>query len=140
VIEINHFLDIQREEFEDLQALSLIAMASPVPAEGTPAETEESSGLQTAVPQVTNEEGEDAAATDTVPSESSATEKAGEDAAATDTVPSKSSATEEEGEDAAATYTVPSESSATDADADTKSTAASETKDESDSESEKPAH
>lgn len=83
MIEINHFLDIQREESEDLQASSLIAMTSPLPAE-----TVESSGPQTAVPQDTKEEGEDATTTDTEPPESSATEE-GEDTA--DTVPCESS-------------------------------------------------
>lgn len=84
MIEINHFLDIQREEFEDLQASSLIAMTSPLPAE-----TVETSGPQTAVPQDTKEEGEDATTTDTEPPESSATEEEGEDTA--DTVPCESS-------------------------------------------------
>lgn len=74
MIEINHFLDIQREELEDIQALFLRAMASPVPPEGTLAKTEKISELQTAVPEVMGEESEDSPAADTVPSVSSASD------------------------------------------------------------------
>jgi hypothetical protein len=74
VIEINHFLDIQREQFEDLQTLLLNAVASLVPSKVEPSETKQKPGSQSAVPQPPAKDGKDVPATDAVPSKTSASD------------------------------------------------------------------
>jgi hypothetical protein len=74
VIEIGHFLDIQKEEFEDLQNLLLNAVESLAPSEGACGEMEEISDYQMAVAEPPQEEGEDVVPADCVPSETLATD------------------------------------------------------------------
>lgn len=71
VIEINHFLDIQREQFEDLQTLLLNAVASLIPSEEEHNETKQKPGSQTAVPQPLAKDDKDAPATNAVLSKTS---------------------------------------------------------------------
>lgn len=74
VIEINHFLDIQREQFEDLQTLLLNAVASLLPSEEEHSETEQKLGPQTAVPQPLARDSKDAPSTNAVLSKTSTTD------------------------------------------------------------------
>jgi hypothetical protein len=60
VIEISHFLDIQKQQFEDLQTLLQNAVASLVPSEEEPHETKQRAGPHTAaVPQPLQTDGRD---------------------------------------------------------------------------------
>jgi hypothetical protein len=93
VIEICHFLDVQKEEFEDLQNLLLNAMASLASSEEASGEMEEISDYQMAVPEPQEEEEEeeeahdddddDDAPTDYMPSETLATDIKSNDASGT---------------------------------------------------------
>lgn len=69
VIEINHFLDIQREQFEDLQTLLLNAVASLLPSEEEHSETEQKPG-----PQPLARDSKDAPSTNAVLSKTSTTD------------------------------------------------------------------
>jgi hypothetical protein len=63
VTEISHFLDVQKEQFEHLQALLPHAAASRVPSEEEPSETKQRAGSHTAaVPQPLERDGKDAPA------------------------------------------------------------------------------
>ena len=57
--EICHFLDIQKEEFEDIQNLLLNAVASLAPSEGATGEMEEISDNDMTVPGPPQEDGGD---------------------------------------------------------------------------------
>ena len=102
VIEICHFLDVQKEEFEDLQNLLLNAMASLASSEEASGEMEEISDYQMAVPEPQEEEEEeeeehddDDAPTDYMPSETLATDiKSTDYIAPADCVPSETLATD----------------------------------------------
>jgi hypothetical protein len=90
VTEISHFLDIQKEEFEDLQNLLLNAVASLAPSQGASGEMEEISDYQKAVPEPPQEDGEDVVPADRVPSETFTTDiKSTENVAPADSVPSE---------------------------------------------------
>jgi hypothetical protein len=78
VIEINHFLDIQREQYEDLQTLLLNAVASLMPSEEEHSEIQQKPGPQTAVPQPLAKDGKDAPPTNAVLSKTSTMDAAAE--------------------------------------------------------------
>jgi len=99
VTEIGHFLDIQKEEFEDLQNLLLNAVASLAPSEGASGEMEEISDNEMTVPEPPQEDGGDIAPADIVPPETTTT-----DIAPADCVPSENRTT-----DIAPAVIVPSE-------------------------------
>jgi hypothetical protein len=82
VTEIGHFLDIQKEEFEDLQNLLLNAVASVAPSEGASGELEEISDKEMTVPEPPQEDG-DIAPADLVPSETTTTDKKSTEASGT---------------------------------------------------------
>jgi hypothetical protein len=88
VTEIGHFLDIQKEEFEDLQNLLLNAVASLAPSEGASGEMEEISDNEMTVPEPPQEGGYIAPA-DIVPSETTTT-----DIAPANCVPSENTTTD----------------------------------------------
>jgi hypothetical protein len=66
VIEISHFLDNQREQFEDLQTLLLNAMGSLVPSEEEPGVTKQWARSLAAGPQPPEQYGKDVPAADAV--------------------------------------------------------------------------
>ena len=72
VTEISHFLDIQKEEFEDLQNLLLNAVASLAPSEGASGEMEEISDNEITEPP--QEDGGDNASAECVPPETTPTD------------------------------------------------------------------
>ena len=74
VTEIGHFLDIQKEEFEDLQNLLLNAVASLAPSEAASAEMEEISDDEMTASERPQEDGRDIAPVDSVPSENMTTD------------------------------------------------------------------
>jgi DNA replication initiation complex subunit (GINS family) len=76
VIEISHFLDMQREQFEDLHTLLLNAVASLMPSEEEHSETKQKPQPQTAVPQQLAKDSKDPPATNTVRSETSTADAA----------------------------------------------------------------
>jgi hypothetical protein len=73
VTEISHFLDIQKEEFEDLQNLLLNAVASLAPSEEASGEMEEISDNEMTAPEPPQENGEDNVPADRVPSDNTTT-------------------------------------------------------------------
>jgi len=74
VTEIGHFLDIQKEEFEDLQNLLLNVTASPAPSEAASGEMEEISDDEMTASERPQEDGRDIAPVDSVPSENMTTD------------------------------------------------------------------
>ena len=89
VTEISHFLDIQKEEFEDLQNLLLNAAASLAPSEEASGEMEDISGNEMTVPKPPQEDGRDIAPAVCVPSENTTT-----DIAPAELVPSETTTTD----------------------------------------------
>jgi hypothetical protein len=104
VTEIGHFLDIQKEEFEDLQNLLLNAVASLAPSEGASGEMEEISDNEMTVPEPPQEDGGDIVPAVCVPSETTTT-----DIAPADLMPSETTTT-----DIAPADLMPSETTTTD--------------------------
>ena len=103
VTEISHFLDIQKEEFEDLQNLLLNAVASLAPSEGASGEMEEISDNEMTVPEPPQDDGGDIAHADIVPFETTT------DIAPADCLPSETTTT-----DIAPADCLPSETTTTD--------------------------
>jgi len=119
VTEIGNLLDIQKEEFEDLQNLLLNVVASLAPSEGAYAEMEEISDNEMTVSEPPQEDSRDIASAVCVPSENTTThiapadlvpyETTFTDIAPVDSVPSETTTT-----DTAPADLVPSEITTTD--------------------------
>jgi hypothetical protein len=86
VTEIGHFLDIQKEEFEDLQNLLLNAVASLATSEAETGEMEETSDNEMSVPESPQEDGGDIAPAVCVPPETTTTDIAPADRVPPETI------------------------------------------------------
>jgi hypothetical protein len=87
VTEIGHFLDIQKEEFEDLKNLLLNAVASLASSEAASREMDEISDNETTVPEPPQEDGRDIAPAVCIPPETTT------DIAPADSVPPQTTTT-----------------------------------------------